>query len=131
MKINLIIERLFTYFEVDTNIALANKLGVSATTLSNWKTRNTIDYDLLFTKCEGANFNWIFFGIGEMHLKDYADKPPPNVVIENKSSGCDMCREKEKRIDALERIIQTQAKLINKYEEEKSSFPNEQKRKVG
>lgn len=66
MKINLIIERLFIVFKVDSHAALALKLGVSATTISNWKKRNTIDYELIFTKCEGVNLNWLILGIGSM-----------------------------------------------------------------
>ena len=120
MKTNLIIERLFIYFKVDTNAALAQKLGVSATTLSNWKSRNTINYDLIFTKCEGINFNWLLCGEGEMSVKE---SPPGRQT-------CELCSEKEKRIDALERIIETQAKLIDKYEEDCSSSGDEQKRKA-
>jgi len=70
MKIISIIERLFIYFQVDTNIKLAEKLGVTATTLSNWKARNTIDYELIITKCEGVNYNWLFMGNGKMLLKE-------------------------------------------------------------
>lgn len=66
MKIKLLIDRLLIYFKVDTNAALADKLGVSATTLSNWKSRNTIDFDLIFTKCEDINTNWLLTGEGLM-----------------------------------------------------------------
>ena len=66
MKIISIIERLFIYFQVDNNKQLAEKLGVSNTVLSNWKARNTIDYELLFTKCENINFNWLIKGNGQM-----------------------------------------------------------------
>lgn len=74
---------------------------------------------------------WLITDRGEM-LKSQEDinKAPPDMVKVNKCSGCEMCTEKEKRIDALERTIQTQAKLINKYEEESSSI-DEQKRKAG
>ncbi len=68
MKINLLLDRLFTYFKVDTNTALASKLGISPTTLSNWKARNTIDWDLIFTKCEGIDANWLVYG-GEVRAK--------------------------------------------------------------
>jgi len=70
MKINFIIDRLHSYFQVNSNIELAKKLGVSPTTISNWKTRNTIDYELIFTKCEEVNYNWLINGEGDMYLKD-------------------------------------------------------------
>ena len=73
MQISLIIDRLFAFFNVNSNVALSQKLGVSQTTLSNWKARNTIDYNILFTKCEGVNWNWLLFGTGPMILS--GEKP--------------------------------------------------------
>lgn len=58
---------------------------------------------------------WLITGRGEMlKSQEGINKAPPDMVKENKCSGCEMCREKEKRIDTLERTIQTQTKLINK-----------------
>ena len=71
MKIISIIERLFVYFKVDSNKDLAEKLGISNTVLSNWKARNTIDYNLIFTKCESANLDWLIYGKGEMLKSNY------------------------------------------------------------
>lgn len=132
MKINLIIERLFTFFKVDTNIALADKLGVSATTLSNWKSRNSIDYELLFTKCEGINFNWLFLGSGDMWLNFDIDKS--NFGSKNEDPN-------ERIIHAQNETIETQRRFIFRLEDENDSLrkqleelkPGEtgQKRKAG
>lgn len=75
MKTIFILDRLMLYFQVDTQAQLAVKLGISTTTLSNWKARNTIDYPLIFTKCESINADWLIHGRGEMLIggKKYAD----------------------------------------------------------
>jgi hypothetical protein len=69
MQTFLIINRLKTYFQVDTSNKLAAKLGVKPSTLTNWKVRNSIDWILIFTKCESINLNWLVYGEGDM-LKD-------------------------------------------------------------
>ncbi len=55
-----------SYYQVDTQVKLADKLGISTTTLSNWKSRNTVDWVILFTKCEDVNLNWLIRGEGSM-----------------------------------------------------------------
>ena len=44
----------------------ANLLGVSPSTISTWKARNTIDYDLIFAKCENLSASWLLSGSGNM-----------------------------------------------------------------
>lgn len=137
MKINFIIERLFTFFKVDSNVGLAQKLGVSATTLSNWKKRNTINYDILFTKCEGVNFNWLFLGIGEMRLRNYDhSKSIAAIVEEYPPNNLETFNEV---LRAKNETIETQRRLIYFLEDElnKKHIPQEepgdagQKRKAG
>ena len=53
------------YFQVNTLGELSVALGVSPSVLSNWKKRNTIDWELLFSKCEKANLNWLIYGEGQ------------------------------------------------------------------
>ena len=45
---------------------LADMLGISKSTLSNWRARNSLDYTILFSKCEHINYNWLITGEGEM-----------------------------------------------------------------
>ena len=136
MKINLILERLFIYFKVGTNAALAQRLGVSATTLSNWKSRNSIDYDLLFTKCEGVNLNWLFFGMGEMYLNNYdiINKAPPVVEEDSFKDSPDryheIIRAKDETIDIQRKFISLLEKELRKVKQEEPGEPR-QKRKAG
>lgn len=130
MKIISVIERLLIYFNVKTQRELAEQLGVSVTTLSNWKSRNTIDYELLFTKCENINFDWLFMGRGEMFPGIYnkidavADGPPLEY-----SSYKDLLRAKDVIITTQERYINHLESELEKHHEEPDKTG--QKRKAG
>ena len=45
---------------------LAPFLGIAPATLSNWKSRGSLDYDLVFSKCEQLNLDWLLTGRGNM-----------------------------------------------------------------
>lgn len=132
MKINLIIERLFIVFKVDSHAALARALGVSATTLSNWKKRETIDYDLIFTKCEDINLNWLLLGKGPMALgigdpiyKDIKEPyEPKDYIIRSQFETINI---QKRYIDLLENDLRRLRKI------ESNEEPGEpgQKRKAG
>ncbi|MRM85199.1 CI repressor [Riemerella anatipestifer] len=67
----------------------ADFLGIKQNTLSNWKSRNTIDYDLIISKCENIDANWLLTGKGEMlkQPQGYAtEQTPPPVVAEGQNS---------------------------------------------
>lgn len=66
---SLILNRFKEANNFTTDIELADFLGISKSTLSNWYKRNSIDYDLLFSKCEQVDMNWLLSGNGSM-LKD-------------------------------------------------------------
>lgn len=66
MDKSLILNRLKETKKFKTDTELANFLGISKSTLSNWYTRNSIDYDLLFSKCEQINIDWLITGRGLM-----------------------------------------------------------------
>lgn len=42
-----------------TDVELANYLGVSRSTLSNWCARNSIDFPLLLEKMKEVDYNWL------------------------------------------------------------------------
>lgn len=48
------------------NAQFAKLLGVSPQTISAWISRNTLDYDLIYTKCVGISPQWLLTGEGEM-----------------------------------------------------------------
>ena len=61
-----VIERLKIALKLSSDNALAETLGISKTTLSNWKSRNSIDISLLFSKCERISIDWLLTGNGPM-----------------------------------------------------------------
>lgn len=61
-----IIERLKQHYGFQTNTQLANKLGVAQNTISGWIKRNSIDYDLIFSKCDDVDLNWL---LSKGHIK--------------------------------------------------------------
>lgn len=62
MDKTLILSRVKEVKGLTSDKQLAEFLGVTTQSLSNWKSRNTIDYDVLFTKCVGEDLNWIING---------------------------------------------------------------------
>lgn len=60
------IERLKVSLNLSSDNALAEFLGISKATLSNWKSRNSIDIPLVFSKCEQISIDWLLSGKGEM-----------------------------------------------------------------
>ena len=66
----LILNRIKEYKNFSSDRELADFLGITTQNLSNWKSRNTIDYDLIFTKCVDINFSWLLTGKGQMILEE-------------------------------------------------------------
>lgn len=48
----------------------AKQIGVAPSTISSWFARDTLDYDLLFAKCENISPEWLLTGRGEMLKQD-------------------------------------------------------------
>ncbi len=65
-----VIERLRIAFSVQTDSDLAKCLGISKSALSNWKTRNSLDLELIDTKCEHLSLEWVFRGRGPMYYSE-------------------------------------------------------------
>jgi transcriptional regulator with XRE-family HTH domain len=131
LKINLIIQRLQLFFDVKTSKALAQKLGVSESALSNWKNRNTIDYELLFTKCEGINFNWLFLGKGEMNsLPEQVNESPPGYARVIGDANEKLVRSQQETIEVQRRYINSLEKDLAKLRQEKELAEGGQKRKA-
>ena len=74
METRTIIERAKQALGLSSDIQLADALGISKSTLSNWKTRNTIDYDVLFSKCEQVDLNWLIKGNDERPVAHQAEE---------------------------------------------------------
>lgn len=82
-----ILARIMRCYNFKTKAELASFLGVTPQTLSNWINRNSIDYDLVLTKCEGEDLGWLLtgkVGIGKPKTeKKSEDFDTPNLTPQN------------------------------------------------
>jgi len=77
MDKSLILSRIKLAYSLKNDAELARFLEIQRNTLSNWYSRNTIDYDKVFLKCELLNFEWLLTGQGEMLKNTPAPEPTP------------------------------------------------------
>lgn len=66
----LIINRIKEYKKFKSDKDLSEFLGVTPQTLSTWKSRNSIDYELIFAKCEEVSPTWLITGEGSVLLEE-------------------------------------------------------------
>lgn len=58
-----ILKRIKNEKNFNTDAELADFLGISRAVLSNWYKRDSIDYDLVLSKCEHMDMNYLLKGI--------------------------------------------------------------------
>ncbi len=101
-----ILNRLKAALAVGTDKELAETLGIKKATLSNWRTRNSIDFPLVFSFCEHINIDWLITGRGE---PNNLESTKPSFVVEsgNNDKLLDRVVEQAEEIGRLkERIAQ-------------------------
>ncbi|CAA0211327.1 helix-turn-helix domain-containing protein [Tenacibaculum maritimum] len=126
-----IINEIKSYLKIGTDTEFANFLGVKQPTISTWRKRNTIDYDLIIAKCNKIDANWLLTGKGSM-LKNvekigvnqniigdgstmiggsiYGDNPSVSKIKEYEKE----IKEKDKEIKRLKNQIDTLFKMLQK-----------------
>jgi len=57
-----LLNRLKSVKDFKTDLELATFLGVKQNTLSSWKSRGSVDYDLIISKCDTLDLNWLIRG---------------------------------------------------------------------
>jgi transcriptional regulator with XRE-family HTH domain len=97
MDKQLILNRLKEQKKFNTDLEFADFLGIKQSTLSTWRSRNTLDYELIIAKCDNLNLNWLFNGEGSM----YKNEAPP--VVEQKP--CEECKAHKQTIQNLNDTI--------------------------
>lgn len=73
MDKNIIFNRLKQIKGMESDAQLADFLGVTAATLSNWRRRNSLDYDVLLSKCEDVDLNYLLFGEQKAYSTNQSD----------------------------------------------------------
>lgn len=60
------LQALIEYFDNGNKSQFAKRLGISAQGVSTWLSRGTLDIEMVFSKCEGINPEWLLTGEGNM-----------------------------------------------------------------
>ena len=72
MNNELILNRIMEVKGFQKPAELARFLEIKQNVLSHWyHNRNKINFDIIFTKCEDINLNWLIYGEGEIFKKGY------------------------------------------------------------
>lgn len=79
---NDILDRLKLALSISSDKDLGEALGVSKAAVSNWRKRNSIDLERVFSVCEHINFDWLITGNGETFVED---EPESRRVIQTKN----------------------------------------------
>lgn len=103
-----IIHRIQDFYELTNKGDVARFLGITPQTLSNWIARDSIDYELIFTKCKELNYEYILTGKGLMlknNSENFSDKNvhpkcPPKMSTQNNEMYTQNIHPKEK-VDVL------------------------------
>lgn len=74
MDKSLILNKLILHYAEGSTTKFAKMLGISQQALSNWKNRGTLDYEKIYTICDGLNPHWLLTGEGEMLLTESVNK---------------------------------------------------------
>ncbi|MGJ1328514.1 LexA family transcriptional regulator [Sphingobacterium multivorum] len=76
MDKSLILNKIKDHLKIVNDKDFATFLGIKQNTLSTWKSRNSIDYDLIISKCDFINGDWLLTGRGNMIISaDQSQQP--------------------------------------------------------
>ena len=112
---NYIIDEIKKHLGYTRDSELADFLEIGQSTISNWRRRNTLDYELILSKCEDLDANWLFRGVGNMLISDKKDENSKllgkNItqIEEGNESNID---DYLKLIDKIENLDDTKTQLL-------------------
>lgn len=77
-----ILDRIRTALNLSNDTELASTLGIKKATLSNWRSRNSLDWALLFSFCEQIDLNWLVWGSHHQNKTKQESEPnSTNILI--------------------------------------------------
>lgn len=81
-----ILNDLKKHYNCNKDVDFAEFLGISPQTLTNWGSRGTFNYEILYTKCVGISGDWLLGGdVPMFRSKTKYDNQDPEVLILNSS----------------------------------------------
>ncbi len=115
-KIKLFLDRLKKYIGVKSDRELSVFLGLSKNTVSMWKQRSSVDYDLIIDKCTDVSIDYLLTGKGpeelsirNLILDNHFDGNSGRIQKKKKSN----IKEDESKISELEREIKNIYEILN------------------
>lgn len=99
-----VIVKLKKFYNLKTDISLAEKLGVSQSTLATWKSRGVIGYEEIIANCDNVDLNWLFRG-EPLHNSETTDGSIEHTVKALEKSMEILQNNQDKIIRILDRII--------------------------
>ena len=94
-----ILDRIKEAYRLKNNAELARFLGVKPNTISNWYARNSIDYDIIFSKCDDLDLTWLINGIDKNGVSSEVI-PVDDLSMEEKETFKDIAKD-ERTIRAI------------------------------
>lgn len=87
-----ILDRIKEAYRLKNNAELARFLGVKPNTISNWYARNSIDYDIIFSKCDDLDLTWLINGIDKNGVSSEVI-PVDDLSMEEKETFKDIAKD--------------------------------------
>lgn len=75
----LMLKQIKEHYGYRSDAQFAKFLGITPQSYSNWKSRNTFDAELIYTKCLELNPKWLLTGKGEMIKRKDREADPPEL----------------------------------------------------
>ncbi len=72
-----ILDRIRAALNLSNDTELSAILGIKKATLSNWRSRNSLDWALLFSFCEHIDLNWLVWGSNNPHQENQINCAEP------------------------------------------------------
>ena len=114
----LILKKIMNHLNIHKDYLFADFLGISQSTLANWFKRDVINYELIISKCDFLDANWLLTGKGSM-LKSSA---PDSAVVNEAETPYNytvykLDQAQEKIIALQEKLIEARDKFLDKDKE--------------
>ena len=89
MDKSLILNEIKKNFNIKTDAEFSRFLGINKSTLSMWRERNSFDIELLFSKCEQIDANFLLTGKGNIFREVESELPEKEKRMERIKQICD------------------------------------------
>jgi hypothetical protein len=104
--IELILNKIKEYYSLNGDAEFARFLGIPPTTLSSWRSRGNINYDLLYSKCVDIDANFLLSGEGKIKRNEPNEHDPVSQFLK-------ILSEKDEKINELNKeVLELNKKVI-------------------